>query len=107
MSIHLDDEGKPSATRAVVFAFVALACLVVLGDVFFGYGVEPDVYDLLKAVLLVLVGAMATRSSVKYWRAPAELEVEEDLVADGQYTIGYDTTFPDEMGWDEEGGVEL
>jgi hypothetical protein len=66
MAIHLDENGKPSATRAVVFSMILILASVVVADVWFGKQVFADVYDTIEKVLLVLVGAMATRSAVKH-----------------------------------------
>jgi hypothetical protein len=100
MAIYLDDEGKPSATRTVVFIFVILTAVVVLMDVASPrFEAQDRIYDLLQTVVMVIIGAMATRSTVKYFRP--DYETVQDLDADGQTMIGYDVVETDEMGWAE------
>jgi len=108
--IYLDDEGKPSATRAVVFVFVILSAVVILADVAHArFEVQDRIYSFLQTVVMTIIAAMATRSTVKYW-APVE-EQEEDFEAISPHaheTIGYSMdSFPDEMDWDPDGGTPL
>ena len=91
MSIHLDDEGKPSATRAVIFTMVGLTVYLALVDTLTDLVVSQDLWSLLKAVLVVLAGSMATRSSIKHWASKPVYVVEEegeDIHVDG-HGIGY------------------
>jgi branched-subunit amino acid transport protein len=61
----LDENGKHSATRLLVFTFAFLLVAVAIGDVFFDKDVGEQPYAILQAILMVIVAAITTRSAVQ------------------------------------------
>lgn len=103
MSIHLDENGKVSATRALVFLLAVTLVVMVVADTFWSFTPSSDAFSAVKAVLVTLAGSIAVRAGAKNVQ-PVQvytLEDEGDLVAEGDRTVGYEVPHLDEMGYTE------